>query len=1432
MQRINPYKWLFALSLFMQYHLYAQVTPASTGNPVSATPVTIPSSYTGTTLNYIRSWEPSMPSADIGTVTATGRTLSEVKQSTQYIDGLGRPIQTVNKGISPNGSDLVTPVIYDVYGREQFKYLPFVPQADNVNDGGFKQNPFNAQSQFYKNANLNLGTVGESIYYSQAEFEASPLNRVLKSFAPGNSWAKEGANRPVQNQYLVNTAADSVRIWNISIDGDIPTSISGRIYAAGRLFKNVTIDEAGNKIVEYKDNEDHIVLKKTQLAETPGEAHVGWLCTYYVYDDLDNLRFVIPPKAVQLISSDWTVSSDIAAELCFSYRYDGRNRMVVKQVPGAGPVYMVYDVRDRLVFIQDAVQRSKSTPEWLATFYDELNRPVMTAIYKSGSTREVLQQSMNTSSSNGTITYDFPAKSDLYVDRYTGENKFAATQSINFIEVFDSGENANFDANIEPGGTSGSSTITATNPLPGIASSDLIPLTYTYYDNYNYTGRLPFESGDISKPQAGGNPYAEPLPGTPGNMTSGLVTGTKVRVLGTDQWLTTSSYYDDKGRVIQVVSENNVGGRDVITSLYDFNGKVLSNYVNHKNPRSVLTPGIGVLTSNLYDAAGRLVQVKKKVNDEPEQVIVANSYDELGQLKQKRLGVTGADTQLDSITYTYNIRGWISGINKAYVNTANGNFNWFGQELNYDQGFTTNQYNGNISGIKWKSKGDGVSRAYGYSYDKGNRLTIADFTQQNNGSTTWTRDKVDFSVSNLLYDANGNINSMTQKGMVGTAITTIDQLGYSYQANSNKLLSVSDPVNTVVAKLGDFNNGTNIGNDYSYDANGNLVSDQNKGISSIIYNHLNLPSLITITGKGTISYVYDATGNKMKKTVIDNTISPARITVTDYLGGFVYRQDSLEFAGHEEGRIRPVYKSGQSVSYAYDYFEKDHLGNVRVVLGTQTDASVYAATMETAVAEKENALFSNVDVTRQALPVGYPADATTDPNTFVARLNAVNGSKIGPSLVLRVMAGDTVQLGVKAFYKSAGTSTSNTTPENMLSAIISAFSGENVNDGAHAATGSNSPIASNFTSSDYTALKTSDPSQNLTDKPKAYLNYALFDDQFRIVNENSGVKQVQGSPDELQTLSVDRTVIKKSGFLYIYTSNESGEDVFFDNLVVSHNNGPLLEETHYYPFGLTMAGISANALKGEGYLENRKKYNGNELQSKEFIEKGLDWYDFNARIYDQQIGRFHQIDPWMEVEGQEIFTPYQFSYNNPIRYNDPDGRCPVCPVIPFVIETLEIGWSAYRVYKTGATVVTVMRVLNEGAIEGADAGKPNSNPAPVDNTAVKREIPVGKAPADVDMPLPIPGRLDKSSEKGPVKQEAAKERHGGGKNGQHANQKARESARERYERAKKEYDALNSKPNKTKEDKKELDKLERTVNHEKRKMDNTGENHSRKAKGS
>lgn len=111
-------------------------------------------------------------------------------------------------------------------------------------------------------------------------------------------------------------------------------------------------------------------------------------------------------------------------------------------------------------------------------------------------------------------------------------------------------------------------------------------------------------------------------------------------------------------------------------------------------------------------------------------------------------------------------------------------------------------YNGNITGTVWKSKGDNEIRKYDYTYDAVNRLTGAGFTQYNGGFNTSAG--VDFTVSNLTYDANGNIQSMDQKGLIITGSSLIDQLRYTYEDNSNRLQNVMDLSNERLTKLGDW----------------------------------------------------------------------------------------------------------------------------------------------------------------------------------------------------------------------------------------------------------------------------------------------------------------------------------------------------------------------------------------------------------------------------------------------------------------------------------------------------------------------------------------------------------------------------------------------------------------------------------------------------
>ncbi|MCC9073228.1 hypothetical protein LNQ49_16750 [Flavobacterium sp. F-65] len=128
-------------------------------------------------------------------------------------------------------------------------------------------------------------------------------------------------------------------------------------------------------------------------------------------------------------------------------------------------------------------------------------------------------------------------------------------------------------------------------------------------------------------------------------------------------------------------------------------------------------------------------------------------------------------------------------------------------------------------------------------------------------------------------------------------------------------MKVADSSNKVVG----FVDGSNTGDDYSYDANGNMISDANKNITAITYNHLNLPTLITFGSIRNIAYTYNTTGQKVLKIVTSGTNK----TSTDYVNGYQYENNILQFFSQSEG-----YVNNNSGTFEYIYQYKDHLGNV------------------------------------------------------------------------------------------------------------------------------------------------------------------------------------------------------------------------------------------------------------------------------------------------------------------------------------------------------------------------------------------------------------------------------------------------------------------------------------------------------------------------
>jgi RHS repeat-associated protein len=1310
-------KYVMILSVLAVQQVSAQTNVANTDTKAGTTGITPfkPSAYASgdsTPVNYVRTRQPRQPYTNKDTVNSAYRAATEVSRATQYIDGLGRPLQTVSWQSSPTLKDIVAPQVYDSIGREQFQFLPY---ATTATDGAFKTNPFNDQATFYGSTypGQQAGYTNESVYYSKSIIERSGLNRVQKSFAPGNNWAgtEGGTEHAAQMQYLVNAVSDSVRIWTISNDsltyssGDIGTNIpsTSASYSAGQLLKNVTTDEKGNSVIEYKDKEGHVVLKKVQIASSPGTAHMGWLCTYYIYDDFGQLRFVIPPKAtaILLANATWTLSTGsntIINELAFRYEYDGRFRMKAKKVPGAGWVYMIYDRRDRLVFTQDANMRTAY--QWMYTLYDGLNRPVQTGMIANNINPTYFQSYVNSntgsySSSSVTTAGSFvptpPAY--LYVNtREAGRRSYLATDSVVISGEFVSENTAEFIADIVTG-TSGSFSNTVTvldNPIAsGITAT---ALTYSYYDDYGATSKT-YSTADTSKLGIGANPYGDYLPAAKSNHTRGMATVTRVRAIETPsdltrgKWMETTSFYDDKGRVVQTNADNYKGGKDISTNRYDFLNKVICNYLWHSNPGGSDT--MRVRTNMDYDHAERLLTVTKQLNDSDstKRITVRNSYDAMGQLLRKELGQKSMTdtTGLDNQDYSYNIRGWLKGMNWNYgassgPTTSQMNISsnkWFAMDLSYDWGFTTNQFNGNIAGQRWVSAGDGAERAFGYDYDAANRILFADFNQNFSGS--WAKSSgsfgIDFSVkmgdgsnAGSAYDANGNILAMRQSGLKLNASSVIDKLTYTYNTNSNKLANVADSL-TTDQHLGDFTDNNTSGDDYGYDDNGNLLKDRNKAIggastNGIYYNHLNLPDSIIVTGKGYIKYIYDATGNKLEKKVIETSPS-SKTTSTDYLNGFVYENNALQFFGHEEGRIRLNHfvSVASPTVYAYDYFIKDHLGNTRVVLTDEVQIDPYpAVSLESGSLTTDTFYYkinaANIVANPASLPSTYannngnppyntnPNINTTATSAYMYKLNGSTGDNTGLGITLKVMTGDNVAIYGKSFWHGSSPNNSYTT---VVSTLLTALANTSAVAGAGKGATAGALTGSAVTPSDVSNLLSTEPTAS--GRPNAYINWILFDEQFRVVSSSSGFDPVNTSADVLKSHS-QSVSISKNGYLYVYCSNESNQDVFFDNLQVMHTRGPLLETNEFSVWGFTVAGISSTAA---GKLENKYKYNGKELQNKEFSDgSGLELYDYGARFYDQQIGRWHRTDNKAEL--YQNITPYAYAANQPTHAVDPDGN--------------------------------------------------------------------------------------------------------------------------------------------------------------------------------
>ena len=1106
-----------------------KVKGSSTASVYTATAVEIKATLTNQVapVNYVSTTQILKKGVQAGT-SLYALLPEEVAQQVNYQDGLGRTFQTVSVGQAAGQFDVILPVGYGDRGLPDTTYLPYVYTG---RDGRMHPKALrdlsayssSEQYQFYQPG--TSGLVSDQYPFAITKLKNRPTITLDEQGAPGQDW-QPGSH--TVKQTLTLNAASLVHNWK-------PDGTTAAYYGPKELMIQQTVDENGNAVKLYSDKAGRTVLKQQQVDETLEGVAVTFLETYYIYDALGQLKYVLPPKAVSTLGTGAALDANAAsvAEFIFTFKYDSKGRLTEKKVPGAVPEYFVYDKLDRLVLKQDGTLRSQS--KWMIFKYDAKNRVVYAGIYLN-----------------------------------TTETTLAAAQGLFDLRNYDS--EPYFE--IEEVNATYQGYSNRTFPTGGITL-----LQVNYYDHYDFdrngTADYTYDNTHLAQQEAAAT-----------SVTRGLVTGSKMAILtgGTisSSWLVNALFYDTRNRVIQQRKNNHLypAGVDKTTMVYDFVGKVRSTRTTQQSSASAT---VSVVQRFVYDHAGRVLQIFQTNDAFAEQQIAQYTYNTLGQLIDKQLHNTGGQF-LQSVDYRYTIRGWLSSINNASL-TSDGVTNddtndFFGLEMAYNKVDAalgnTPYYNGNISSLKWKTTGTSTGladqRSYKYTYDKSNKLKTATF--QAYGTSAWNKEAGTLN-ENPTFDRNGNLKGVTRqqnlRALSGTTVTstlqTIDNLTYTY-TTGNQLSKVEDSGTTA-----GFNNGALNGtNEYIYAADGSLTKDDNKGISNIAYNILGKPQQMTFTDGTTVVYNYDAAGTKLTMAVTKSSTT----TTTDYVGGFVYTNSNLSFFGAPEGR---VVKNGSA--YEHQYALTDHQGNTRVVFTSATPAPLTPNASFEGDANDKSTECTNVVA---ANVVSFVAANHTASGTKVVRMNQTY--KVGPSKSLKVFPGDKIDLEAWEYHESSsGYGTTSTPSAALINLVASAFGGVSggPGEGGLIFNGVNSAITGFITGG------------NQGDgRPAAYLNYILFDANYKVLD--MGWQLAPATTFTKQKLSFPTLTIKEAGTLFAYLSydDDSNNWVYFDDFKASHTKSNLIQCNEYYPFGLQTANswTRVNAL-GNAFLYNE----GSELNS-------------------------------------------------------------------------------------------------------------------------------------------------------------------------------------------------------------------------------------------
>lgn len=831
---------------------------------------------------------------------------------------------TIISVLFDNNNSLVSISYFDGLGRlkQNVNYIDF-NSTDVIAD--FKE--YGSHGKIKRDWLLTKGTIDTTIFGGTIH-DIIPLENLGSTYSstyPDDNcfYSQTFYDNTVMHRHIETRAAGDA--WTNHVGkrmsyllNDVTDSlrcINLYINSNGQLVKDGVFESGELRVTKTIDEDNHTSYlfynREDSLILSRSVVDMEMADTYYVYDIYGNLRYVLPPEMSAKLNtySNGSISNSDAnlADYCYLYDYDHRNRCIKKKLPGCEPVYYVYDRNNLLVYSQDGNLRDQG--KWIHNAYDNLGRLAYTAVVSDSRTQEQLQSSFMHLSPRVTF-----AGANGTIFGYTASTENLTSSSILTVNYYD-----NYDF------------------ISNFANDSLAYRNMTGYDS-KYTGLIASQSA------------------------KGYLTGTATRVLGDTTMIVKSLYYGCHGNVIQSHESNAVGGYEHDYYHLTFTGKPLA--VRHEHSTDT-THHVDINTMT-YDAMERLLTTT--VTHDGEQVdVITNTYDDLGRLVSQ-----SCLNNQQTTNYSYNIRNWITSIDAGQGVMK--------QILHYTDAVSGGSpcYNGNISVMEWSNNVafSNSSNRYCYRYDGMNRLANAGYSYYTHGFNNQSIE--DYSTS-YTYDLNSNITSLRRYGKT-EKYSLFGSEYYHYglmddltiTRDGNQLRNVTDQCDELTyAGAMDFKDGADKRVEYTWDANGNMTSDLNKGVTEIKYNILNLPERITHSD-GHVTYLtYAADGRKLRVTYkIDATgtivgpvrpfgshdepsgmaglieegvglndmgdggVSPGidppmphdaeRVVMTrDYCGAYSYRNGAIE---------RILMGSGFMQDSVYYVQVKDYQGNVRAVL--------------------------------------------------------------------------------------------------------------------------------------------------------------------------------------------------------------------------------------------------------------------------------------------------------------------------------------------------------------------------------------------------------------------------------------------------------------------------------------------------------------------